>query len=88
MEKQHTQQPVIGPTNCICCPSPPRLHKKHSTFFASMMAELGLEPQPEGYMDTAPWQLLACANHNFLLSERRAHYLRWGESAGHCCHSH
>ncbi len=50
-----------------------------------MMKELGLDPTPEAYLDAAPWQLLACANHNFLLAERRLNYLRCarrGEQAG------
>ncbi len=42
-----------------------------------MMRELDLNTQPEFYFDLAPWQLLACINHNFLLTERRRHYLRY-----------
>ena len=54
-----------------------RLHKKHSTFFAAMMRELGLETREEHYFDLVPWQSLAAMNHNFLLTERRRHYLRY-----------
>lgn len=54
-----------------------RFNRKHSTFYAQMMAELGLNTQPEGYFELAPWELLACINHNFLLTERRRHYLRY-----------
>ncbi len=54
-----------------------RLARKHSTFFALMMQELGLDPQPEAYLDLVPWQVLACINHNFLLTERKRHYLRY-----------
>ncbi len=54
-----------------------RLHKKHSTFFAQMMAELGLNTQPEYYFNLAPWQLLASINHNFLLTECKQHFLRY-----------
>ena len=54
-----------------------RYHKKHSTFFAKMMTELGLSTEPERYFDLSPWQCLASANHNFLLTERRRHYLRY-----------
>jgi hypothetical protein len=54
-----------------------RLARKHSTFFAKMMAELGLNTQPEGYFDLAPWQLLAGINHNFLLTECKRHFLRY-----------
>ena len=54
-----------------------RYAKKHSTFFAKMMTELGLAVEPEQYFDLSPWQALASANHNFLLTERRRHYLRY-----------
>ncbi|WP_088893754.1 iron-containing redox enzyme family protein [Leptolyngbya ohadii] len=54
-----------------------RYNKKHSTFYANMMAELGLNTTPEGYFDLAPWELLACVNHNFLLTERKLHFLRY-----------
>jgi hypothetical protein len=54
-----------------------RLGRKHSTFFAQMMAEMGLNTQPEGYFDLAPWQLLASINHNFLLTECKRHFLRY-----------
>ena len=54
-----------------------RLHKKHSTFFAQMMTELGLNTREEHYFDLVPWQSLAAMNHNFLLTERRRHYLRY-----------
>lgn len=54
-----------------------RLSRKHSTFFAKMMAELNLNTQPEGYFDLAPWELLASINHNFLLTECKRHFLRY-----------
>ncbi len=54
-----------------------RFHKKHSTFYAQMMAELGLNTQPESYCDLVPWELLASINHNFLLTERKRHFLRY-----------
>ncbi|MBR8832213.1 MAG: hypothetical protein N5P05_000725 [Chroococcopsis gigantea SAG 12.99] len=54
-----------------------RLHKKHSTFFAQMMAELGLNTEPEYYFHLAPWELLASINHNFLLTECKQHFLRY-----------
>ena len=54
-----------------------RLSRKHSTFFASMMAELGLETEPEAYFDLVPWEVLACINHNFLLTECKRHFLRY-----------
>lgn len=54
-----------------------RYNKKHSTFFASMMKEVGLQPKEELFFDIVPWQSLACINHNFMLTERRACYLRY-----------
>jgi hypothetical protein len=54
-----------------------RLSRKHSTFFALMMSELGLNTQPEAYFDLVPWQILACSNHNFLLTECKRHFLRY-----------
>ncbi|AUT00775.1 hypothetical protein CLI64_10405 [Nostoc sp. CENA543] len=54
-----------------------RLSRKHSTFFAKMLDEFGMNTEPEGYFDLVPWEVLACANHNFLLTERRRYYLRY-----------
>jgi hypothetical protein len=54
-----------------------RLARKHSTFFAQMMAELGLNTQPEAYLEFVPWEVLASINHNFLLTERKRHFLRY-----------
>ncbi|AFZ35299.1 hypothetical protein Sta7437_1740 [Stanieria cyanosphaera PCC 7437] len=54
-----------------------RLSRKHSTFFAKMMAEMALNTEPEGYFDLAPWELLASINHNFLLTECKRHFLRY-----------
>lgn len=54
-----------------------RLNRKHSTFFAQMMKEVGLKTEPEAYFDIAPWELLASINHNFLLTERKRHFLRY-----------
>ena len=54
-----------------------RLHRKHSTFFAQMMAELGLETKPEAYFNRVPWQVLAAINHNFLLTECKRYFLRY-----------
>lgn len=54
-----------------------RFNKKHSTFYAAMMRELGLSDRNEDYLHLVPWQSLAAMNHNFLLTERRRHYLRY-----------
>ncbi|GFE67728.1 iron-containing redox enzyme family protein [Chroococcus sp. FPU101] len=54
-----------------------RLSRKHSTFFAQMMQELGLNPEPETYFDLVPWEVLASINHNFLLTQRKRHFLRY-----------
>lgn len=54
-----------------------RLNRKHSTFFAQMMTELGLNTEPEGYFNLVPWEVLACINQNFLLTERKRYFLRY-----------
>jgi hypothetical protein len=54
-----------------------RLGRKHSTFFAHMLEELGLNSQPETYFDVVPWQVLASINHNFLLTQRKRNFLRY-----------
>ncbi|WP_219907662.1 iron-containing redox enzyme family protein [Aphanothece hegewaldii] len=54
-----------------------RLTRKHSTFFAQMMEELGLNPEPENYLDLVPWEVLASINHNFLLTQRKRNFLRY-----------
>ncbi|NJM67963.1 MAG: iron-containing redox enzyme family protein [Acaryochloris sp. RU_4_1] len=53
------------------------LTRKHSTFFAQMMVELGLNTQPEVYNELVPWQVLASINHNFLLTECKRYFLRY-----------
>ncbi|NJM70918.1 MAG: iron-containing redox enzyme family protein [Scytonema sp. RU_4_4] len=54
-----------------------RFSRKHSTFFAQMLTEFGMNTEPEGYFDLVPWEVLACANHNFLLTECKRHFLRY-----------
>lgn len=54
-----------------------RLQRKHSTFFAQMLAELGLHTEPEAYFNIVPADILASINHNFLLTERKLHFLRY-----------
>jgi hypothetical protein len=54
-----------------------RLNRKHSTFFAQMMQELGLNPEPETYLDLVPWPVLASINHNFLLTQCKRHFLSY-----------
>lgn len=53
------------------------LVRKHSTFFANMMAEMSLSTVVEGYFDLAPWQYLASINHNFLITECKRYFLRY-----------
>jgi hypothetical protein len=36
-----------------------------------------LDPHSEAWLDLAPWQSLAAANHSFLLAQRRRHALRY-----------
>ncbi|MEO8893380.1 MAG: iron-containing redox enzyme family protein [Coleofasciculaceae cyanobacterium] len=54
-----------------------RLSRKHSTFFAQMLAEFGMNTEPEGYFEIVPWEVLASINHNFLLTECKRHFLRY-----------
>jgi hypothetical protein len=54
-----------------------RFCRKHSTFFANMMAELNLDTVPESYFELVPWEILAAINHNFLLTECKRHFLRY-----------
>ncbi|AFY82909.1 iron-containing redox enzyme family protein [Oscillatoria acuminata] len=54
-----------------------RLRRKHSTFFAQMLAEFDMSTEPEAYFDLVPWQVLCGINHNFLLTERKRHFLRY-----------
>ena len=54
-----------------------RRERKHSTFFSTMLTELGMSAEPEDYFDLVPWEVLASINHSFLLSERKRFYLRY-----------
>jgi hypothetical protein len=54
-----------------------RLQRKHSSYFAMMLSELGMNTEPEHYFDRVPWEVLAAINHSFLLSERKRYYLRY-----------
>ena len=54
-----------------------RLSRKHSTYFAQMLEEFGMNTQPESYFELVPWEVLACANHNFLMTERKIYFLRY-----------
>ncbi|MBD2441244.1 iron-containing redox enzyme family protein [Nostoc sp. FACHB-110] len=54
-----------------------RLSRKHSTFFAQMLEEFKMNTEPEGYFDLVPWEVLACANQNFLTTERKLYFLRY-----------
>ncbi len=54
-----------------------QLQRKHSTFFAKMLAEFNLKTEPEAYFDLIPWEVLAVINHSFLLTSRRRHFLRY-----------
>ena len=54
-----------------------RLPRKHSSYFAIMLTELGMDTTPEAYFDRVPWPVLAGINHSFLLSERKRHFLRY-----------
>lgn len=54
-----------------------KLARKHSTYFATMLSDLGMSTEPEAYFDAVPWEVLAIINHSFLLSERKRDFLRY-----------
>ncbi|RCJ14697.1 hypothetical protein A6S26_10225 [Nostoc sp. ATCC 43529] len=54
-----------------------RLSRKHSTFFAQMLAEFGMKTEPEAYLNLVPWEVLASTNHNFLMTECKRYFLRY-----------
>jgi hypothetical protein len=54
-----------------------QLRRKHSSYFAAMLTELGMNTTPEHYFDRVPWQVLASINQSFVLSERKVFYLRY-----------
>lgn len=54
-----------------------RLARKHSTYFAQMLSEFGMNTEPEAYFYLVPWEVLACANHNFLITECKRHFIRY-----------
>ncbi|MBW4576169.1 MAG: iron-containing redox enzyme family protein [Aphanothece sp. CMT-3BRIN-NPC111] len=54
-----------------------RLGRKHSSYFTTMLVELGMQTEPEAYFDLVPWELLAVINHSFLLTERKRFFLRY-----------
>jgi hypothetical protein len=54
-----------------------QLRRKHSSFFASMLEEFGMNTKPEAYFDLIPWEVLANINHSFFLCDKNRHYLRY-----------
>jgi Iron-containing redox enzyme len=54
-----------------------RLPRKHSTYFAQMLAEFDMNTEPEAYFDLVPWEVLAGINQNFLLTERKRYFLQY-----------
>jgi hypothetical protein len=60
-------------------------HFSHPTSLITSLALPPLPPTPhhltpteeEAYLDLLPWQWLAGSNQNFLITERRRHYLRY-----------
>ena len=54
-----------------------KFERKHSSHFAAMMKELGLDPRPEAYFEMVPWEVLANINHSFSLSEQKRKFLRY-----------
>lgn len=54
-----------------------KFSRKHSTHFATMLEECGMDSAPEAYFDLVPWEVLANSNHSFFLSERKKNFLRY-----------
>ena len=54
-----------------------KFSRKHSTYFAAMLEECGMDSRPEAYFDLVPWEVLANINHSFFLSERKKNFLRY-----------
>jgi hypothetical protein len=54
-----------------------RAEKKHSTYFARMLDEQGMDSTPEAYLGEVPWEVLAAINHSFHLAESKQLYLRF-----------
>ena len=54
-----------------------KLSRKHSTHFAAMLDECGMDSSPEAYFDIVPWEVLANINHSFFLSERKKKFLHY-----------
>lgn len=54
-----------------------RLARKHSSYFTTMLEELGMQTEPEAYFDAVPWEVLAIINHSFLMTERKRYFLRY-----------
>lgn len=54
-----------------------RLARKHSSYFATMLAELNMNLEPEAYLDWVPWESLAATNYSFIVSERKRYFLRY-----------
>ncbi|MBW4633929.1 MAG: iron-containing redox enzyme family protein [Iphinoe sp. HA4291-MV1] len=86
VESSHLPRILGGAANAIQCAlmrvfqeeyGNGRLSRKHSTFFAQMLGEFGMNTEPEGYFDLVPWELLACSNHSYLISECKRYFLRY-----------
>lgn len=54
-----------------------RPQRKHSTYFAAMLEQLGLCAEPEAYFGSVPWEVLAAINHAFYLAENKRFFVRF-----------
>lgn len=54
-----------------------RAQRKHSTYFAVMLEQLGLSAEPEAYFEYAPWEVLAVINQAFYLAENKRFFIRF-----------
>ncbi|MGV7222398.1 MAG: iron-containing redox enzyme family protein [Nitrospinales bacterium] len=54
-----------------------KLSRKHTSFFSAMLNELKMNPEPEFYFDTVPWEVIANTNQSFVLCESKRNFLRY-----------
>lgn len=54
-----------------------RMHRKHSTFFAEMLEQVGLSSRPEAYLAVVPWEVLAVINQSFFLTENKRRFVQF-----------
>ncbi len=54
-----------------------RLPRRHPMFVAQMLTNFGINNYSDKYFNLIPWEVLACVNYNYLLSDRESYFLRY-----------